>query len=33
MEFTKPKDWELKDRVYVLKEGMSPVAATIASRH
>lgn len=33
MEFTKPKDWEIKDRVYVLKEGMSPVAATIASRH
>lgn len=33
MEFTKPKDWEIKDRVYILKEEMSPVAATIASRH
>lgn len=33
MEFTKPKDWEIKDRVYILKEELSPVAATVPSRH
>ena len=33
MEFTKPENWEIKDRVYILSEEMSPVAATISSRH
>ena len=33
MKFTKPENWEIKDRVYMLKEGMSPVAATISSKH
>lgn len=33
MEFTKPKNWEIKDRVYVLKGELSPVAATVSSRH
>ncbi len=33
MELTRPKDWEIKDRVYILRDDLSPVAATIGSKH
>ena len=33
MKITKPKDWEIKDRVYVLKNEAAPVALVVASKH
>ena len=33
MKITKPKDWEIKDRVYILKNEAAPVALVISSKH
>jgi len=33
MKITKPKNWEIKDRVYVLNNEAAPVALVISSKH
>ena len=33
MKITKPKDWEIKDRVYILNNEAAPVALVISSKH